>query len=123
MSDISGYVLRYPLFVRDSGFFWEIHIETPGILLEKSVYERRIYNFLWKCRFESGEHLILPCFPQNPVGDEFLTDKVVMAECPPVMVVLKNVSDSERGIGKGAEEKCDIVECFMDNVFSQIYLF
>ncbi len=29
------------------------------------------------------------------------------AECPPVVVVLENVSDSERGISKNAEEKCD----------------
>ena len=33
------------------------------------------------------------------------------AECTPVMVVLKNVSDGERGIGKDAEEKCNDV-CF-----------
>jgi len=29
------------------------------------------------------------------------------AECAPVVIVLKNVSDGERGIGKDAEEKCD----------------
>ncbi len=29
------------------------------------------------------------------------------AECPPVVVILKYVSDSERGIGKETEEKCE----------------
>ena len=29
------------------------------------------------------------------------------AECPPVVIILENVSDSERGVGKGTEEKCD----------------
>ena len=29
------------------------------------------------------------------------------AECASVVIVLKNVSDGERGIGKDAEEKCD----------------
>ncbi len=32
-------------------------------------------------------------------------------ECPPIVIVLKNVSDGERGIGKDAEEKCNDV-CF-----------
>jgi len=31
------------------------------------------------------------------------------AECAPVVVVLKYISDSERGIGKETEEKCDEV--------------
>ena len=31
------------------------------------------------------------------------------AECPPVVVILENVSDSEKGVGKDAEEKCDEV--------------
>jgi len=75
MSDISGYVLCYPIFVCDSGFFWEMHIGSLGIFLEKSVYEYRIYTFLWKCFFEPGEHLILPCFSQNPVRNVYLTDK------------------------------------------------
>ena len=31
------------------------------------------------------------------------------AECTPVMIILKNVPDSERGVGKDAEQKCEEV--------------
>ena len=52
----------------------------------------------------AGEHFIDFC--------DFDISEVVFfreAECAPVVIVLKNVSDGERGIGKDAEEKCDEV--------------
>jgi len=39
MPDVSSYISGYPLFVCDSGFFWEIYDKTLRMILEKEVYE------------------------------------------------------------------------------------
>lgn len=72
MPDVSGYISCYPSFVFDSGFFWEMYVESFAIFLEKVVYEHREYPILWKCRFELGKNLILPCFSHSVERDEFL---------------------------------------------------
>ena len=52
----------------------------------------------------TGEHLV-DFVDLNVSEVVFLCE----AECVPVVIVLKNVSDGERGICKDAEEKCDEV--------------
>jgi len=52
----------------------------------------------------AGEHLV-DFFDFDISEVVFLRE----AECPPVVVVLENVSDSEGGIGKETEENCDEV--------------
>ncbi|KAF5417478.1 MAG: hypothetical protein C5S48_00290 [Candidatus Methanogaster sp.] len=50
----------------------------------------------------AGEHFIDFC--------DFDISEVVFlckVECPPIVIVLENVPDGERGISKDAEEKCD----------------
>ncbi len=45
MPDVSGYISGYPSFVCDSGFLWEMNVESFAIFLEKVVYEHREYPF------------------------------------------------------------------------------
>ncbi len=79
MPDVSGYISCYPSFVCDSGFFWEMYVESFAIFLENVVYEHREYPILWKCRFELGKNLILPCFSHSVERDEFLVYEPAMS--------------------------------------------
>ena len=60
--------------------------------LQESAQQRRSQHFIDFCDFDISEVV-------------FFRE----AECPPVVVILKNMSDGERGIGKETEEKCDEV--------------
>ena len=75
MPDVSGYISCYPLFVCDSGFLWEMNVESFAIFLEKVVYEHWEYPILWKCRFELGKYLILPCFSHSLERADFLVNE------------------------------------------------
>ena len=55
------------------------YVKSLTIFLEKLVYEHRIYSFLWKCCFEPGEHLVLPCFSHRIERNELLMDKPVLS--------------------------------------------
>ncbi len=52
----------------------------------------------------AGEHLV--DFFDFDISEVVFLCKV---ECPPVVIILENVSDGEGRIGKDAEEKCDEV--------------
>jgi len=52
----------------------------------------------------AGEHLV-DFFDFDISEVDFFRE----TECTPVVVILKNMSDGEGGIGKDAEEKCDVI--------------
>jgi len=56
-----------------------MNVESFAIFLEKVVYEHREYLILWKCRFEPGKYLILPCFSHSVERDDFLVYEPAMS--------------------------------------------
>jgi hypothetical protein len=56
-----------------------MYVESIAIFFEKLVYEHREDPILWKCRFELGKYLILPCFSHRVERDVLLVYEPAMS--------------------------------------------